>query len=125
MKLKHYDIYNIVWDKEIDGVEQDVQLPSATTAAVYSDEDAEEVIGDYLSDKYGFCVYSFEYELISEPIGYILHFRQTVDGIETETPRYWRSNADNYEHAVEQLKDHIERELGEKVIFVELIGTKK
>ena len=52
---------------------------------------------------------------------YTLHFKQTIDGVDTEIARYWRCIADNYEHAVEQLKDHIERELGEKVTFVELL----
>lgn len=54
---------------------------------------------------------------------YTLHFIQTIDGIEENTSRYWRCNADDYEHAVEQLRDHIERELEEKVVFVELIKT--
>lgn len=122
---KNYDIYNIVWDKEIDGVEQtDISLPSATSISITHGEDAEDAICEYLTNKYGFCIVSFEYQLISEMKGYVLHFRQTVDGLETETPRYWRCDACNYEHAVEQLRDHIERELEEKIVFVELLGTK-
>lgn len=125
--IKNYDITNIDWDMEVDGVKQkDIVLPTSTSIMVNQDEndDAETVICEHLSNRYGFCINSFEYELVSDMRGYVLHFKQTVDGLETETARYWRCDACNYEHAVEQLKDHIERELEEKVIFVELLGTK-
>lgn len=126
--IKNYDITNISWDMEVDGIEQtDIVLPRSTSIIVKQDEDedAETIICEYLSNKYGFCINSFEYELVPDLKGYIIHFHQTIDGVDDRTPRYWRSNACNYEHAVEQLKDHIERELGEKVTFVELIGTNK
>jgi hypothetical protein len=122
--VRHYKVYNIVWDKEVDGVEVDVALPDSVSYDIPHGVDAEDEICNRLSDYNGYCVYSFEYDLVSETKGYVLHFRQTIDGLETDTPRYWRCDADNYEHAVEQLKDHIERELGEKVTFVEMLGTK-
>ena len=52
---------------------------------------------------------------------YTLHYRQTIDGKESETPLYWRCDADDYDHAVEQLKDEVEHAQGEKVIFVECL----
>lgn len=122
--VRHYKVYNIVWDTEVDGVDVDVKLPELVLVDIPHGLDEQDEIVNRLSDCNGYCVYSFEYELVSETKGYVLHFRQTIDGIEDSNPRYWRSDADNYEHSVEQLKDHIEREMGEKVIFVELIGTK-
>lgn len=122
--MRHYKVYNIVWDKEVDGVEVDVGLPESVSYDIPHGVDAEEEICNRLSDDNGYCVYTFEYELVSETKGFVLHFKQTIDGVDTDTARYWRCDADDYDHAVEQLKDHIERELGEKVTFVELIGTK-
>jgi len=105
-------------------VEVDVALPDSLSYHIPHGIDAEDAIVNLLSDHNGYCVHSFEYKLLSETKEYMLHFRQTIDGLETDTPRYWRCDADNYEHAVEQLKDHIERELGEKVTFFELIQIK-
>jgi hypothetical protein len=48
---------------------------------------------------------------------YLLHFHQTGSDI----PLYWRCEAEDYEHAVEQLKDEVEHAQGEKLIFVEKI----
>jgi hypothetical protein len=48
---------------------------------------------------------------------YVLHYIQTLLGKESRS-LFWRCQADNYEHAVEQLENAIESE-GEKVVFVE------
>lgn len=122
--MRHFRVFNIVWDKEVDGEEVDVGLPEELSYDIPHGVDAEEEICDRLSDDNGYCVKSFEYEMISETKGYVLHYRQTLDGVESKTALYWRCDADDYDHAVEQLKDEVERIQGEKVVFVELIGTK-
>lgn len=122
--MRHYRVFNIVWDKEVDGEEVDVVLPEEASYDIPHNVDAEDEIGDRLSDDNGYCVKSFEYELTSQTMGYLLHFRQTIDGVESKDARYWRCDADDYDHAVEQLKDEVERIQGEKVVFVELLGTK-
>ena len=122
--MRNYYIFNIVWDKEVDGEEVDVNLPDTLSYDIPHGIDAEDAICNLLSDNNGYCVHSFEYKLISELKGYVLHFKQTIDGIDTNESRYWRCDGSDYEHAVEQLKDHIERELNEKVTFVEVIAIK-
>lgn len=122
--MRHFRVFNIVWDKEVDGVEVDVGLPEEVSYDIPHGVDAEEEICDRLSDDNGYCVHSFEYEMTSETKGYVLHYRQTLDGVESKTALYWRCDANDYDHAVEQLKDEVERIQGEKVMFVELIGTK-
>jgi hypothetical protein len=119
--MRNYYIFNIIWDKEVDGVEVDTFLPDNLSYDIPHSVDAEDEICNRLSDENGFCVRSFEYKLISEIKEYTLHFKQTIDGVDTNESRFWRSDAKGYEHAVEQLKEHIERELGEKVTFVEVI----
>lgn len=55
--MKNYHIYDIKWDT--DGVEQsEYSLPSEI---ILECEDEDE-IADYLSDVYGFCVESFNYD---------------------------------------------------------------
>lgn len=119
--MRVYHVFNIVWDKEVDGEEVDIFLPDTQNYDIPHGVDAEDTLCNLLSDSNGYCVRSFEYKLMCESKDYTLHFKQTIDGRDTDVARYWRSEADDYDHAVEQLKDHIERELGEKVTFVELL----
>lgn len=63
MKVKVFDI-----DWDTDG--EDVELPSEIEVEVddeFADDEDElsEVIGDYLSDEYGFCHFGFDYSLPS------------------------------------------------------------
>jgi len=55
--------------------------------------------------------------LTSDMREYVLHYIQTLLGQESRS-LFWRCQADNYEHAVEQLENAVESE-GEKVVFVE------
>ncbi len=59
MKSK-FSVKNISWDT--DG--EEVDLPTSTTLEVEleEDDDIDTVIGDALSDKFGFCLFSFDYE---------------------------------------------------------------
>ena len=50
---------------------------------------------------------------------YLLHFKQTTK--ETEQSLYWRCYADDYNHAIEQLKNEVETIQGNQVIFCELL----
>jgi hypothetical protein len=50
---------------------------------------------------------------------YVLHFIQTHNLVDKNISSFWRCSADNYKHAVEQLRDEIERNQGERLIFVE------
>jgi len=50
---------------------------------------------------------------------FVLHYHQTIDGIESTKSLFWRCEADDYEHAVEQLENAIESE-NEELVFVEL-----
>lgn len=51
---------------------------------------------------------------------YTLGFIQTING--EEAPRqYWRCEADDLEHAAEQLRDEVEHCQGEKLLFFEVI----
>lgn len=51
---------------------------------------------------------------------YTLGFIQTIN--EKEAPRqYWRCEADDLEHAAEQLRDEVEHCQGEKLLFFELV----
>lgn len=59
---------------------------------------------------------------------YTIGFVKTIDGKEGEGHEerlYWRCWADDYDHAVEQLKDEVEHGEGERVLFHELIETSK
>jgi hypothetical protein len=50
---------------------------------------------------------------------YVLHYIQTFNGKDLGISSFWRCFADNYEHALEQLKDEVERSQGERVILAE------
>jgi hypothetical protein len=50
---------------------------------------------------------------------FVLHYHQTIGGIESTKSLFWRCEADDYEHAVEQLENAIESE-NEELVFVEL-----
>lgn len=53
---------------------------------------------------------------------YLIQFNQTIDNIDTPTiHRYWRCNADDYDHAIEQLQSEVCGCQGEKVTFHELL----
>ena len=49
---------------------------------------------------------------------FVLHYHQTFAGVESNCPLFWRCEADDYDHAVEQLENAIESE-NERLIFVE------
>lgn len=121
--MKHFDRYeafNIVWDT--DDCEGEVPtLPTKVIVECADEGQAEDIICEHLSDSMGFCVRSFEYRRINLLKHYLIHFKQTIDGIETETSRYWRCEAENYGHAIEQLNSEVSGSQGEKVIFHELI----
>jgi predicted ArsR family transcriptional regulator len=53
----------------------------------------------------------------SSSSAFVLQYRQTLDGTESSQSLFW-CEADDYEHAVEQLQNAIESE-GEKLVFVE------
>jgi len=50
---------------------------------------------------------------------YVLHFIQTYNLVDKNISSFWRCSADNYKHAVEQLRDEIERNQGERLVLVE------
>ena len=50
---------------------------------------------------------------------YVLHFIQTYNLIDKNISSFWRCSADNYKHAVEQLRDEIEHNQGERLLLVE------
>lgn len=52
--------FNIQWDFD----EQDVDLPKETQIIVDNDTQLEFEGADTLSDKFGYCVHSFEYEVL-------------------------------------------------------------
>lgn len=54
-------VYNIIWDKEVDGEIQDVNLPEEVYLEDDDVEDIEE-IADFLSDKYGWCILDLDIE---------------------------------------------------------------
>jgi len=51
---------------------------------------------------------------------HVLHYIQTFDLVDRNVSLFWRCDAENYEHALEQLKDEVEGNQSEKLIFVEL-----
>jgi hypothetical protein len=62
MKVK---FFNIKWDTESDFDDEPVDLPTELTLDVPDDEiDLDFEGADMLSDKTGFCVFSFEYEIL-------------------------------------------------------------
>lgn len=118
--FERYEAFNIVWDT--DDCEGEVPtLPTSLIVECANEGDAEDTICDSLSDSMGFCVRSFEYRKIVLLKNYLIHFKQTIDGIDTETSRYWRCSADNYNHAIEQLNSEVYGSQGEKVTFHELL----
>jgi hypothetical protein len=121
--MKHFNRYrafNIVWDT--DDAEGEVpKLPSEVRVAAVDESDAEDIICEQLTAITGFCVRSFEYAKENDTKHYLIHFKQTIDGTESEESRYWRCDADNYNHAIEQLNAEIVNVQGEKVIFHELL----
>jgi hypothetical protein len=50
---------------------------------------------------------------------FTLHYKQTFAGVESTQSLFWRCEADDYEHAVEQLENAIESE-NERLVFAEL-----
>jgi hypothetical protein len=50
---------------------------------------------------------------------YCLVYRQTVLGEETKDNWFWRCQAEDYNHAVEQLRDEVEHCEGEKLVYCE------
>jgi hypothetical protein len=120
--VKHFDRYeafNIVWDTS--DCEGDVpNLPVSLIVECANEGDAEDVICEHLSDSMGFCVRSFEYRKIVLLKNYVIHFKQTIDGIETDTSRYWTCKAEDYGHAIEQLNAEVCGSQGEKIFFHEL-----
>lgn len=61
MKVRFYDIN---WDTDpLDDAQED-SLPKETTLDVDDDVDLELDGADVLSDKYGFCVFGFNYEVL-------------------------------------------------------------
>ena len=54
---------------------------------------------------------------------YLIHYVQS-DG-KNEFDSYWRCEADNYDHAIEQLKDEVEHAQGESLLFHELLKCEK
>lgn len=121
--MKHFDRYeafNIVWDTDdTDGVIP--ALPERVMVECANEGEAEDTICEYLSNTSGFCVISFEYRKILPLKHYLIHFKQTIDGVDTETSRYWRCDAESYNHAIEQLNSEVYGSQGEKVTFHELI----
>lgn len=55
---------------------------------------------------------------------YLIHYVQTTAD-NGEIDLYWRCDADDYSHAVEQLKDEVEHAEGEKLLFHELLKCEK
>lgn len=55
----------IDWDTEIDGENTSVDLPKAVKMLVDNDTDLENEGADVLSDMYGWCVNSFNYNIIN------------------------------------------------------------
>lgn len=118
--FERYEAFNIVWDT--DDCEGEVPtLPTKVIVECADEGQAEDIICEHLSDSMGFCVRSFEYRRINLLKHYLIHFKQTIDGVETETSRYWRCDAENYGHAIEQLNSEVAGSQGEKVFFHELI----
>ena len=118
--IRLYEVFNIVWDTDGLNIEN---LPSATIVECKDDDFGaeEEEIANALSDKYDWCVISYEYRRIRTMKHYLIHFKQTVDGVDSELSRYWRCDAEDYNHAIEQLNSEVVGSQGEKVIFHELI----
>lgn len=63
--MKQYEIYNIEWDTD-DFSASKLGLPKSVfveideTAENYDPYDINEYINNYLSDKYGFCVFDWQ-----------------------------------------------------------------
>lgn len=116
----HYEAFNIVWDTD----DAEGEVPSLPTSIMVECEcfesEAESIICEYLSNTVGFCVRSFEYRKIVRLKQYIIHFKQTINGIESQLSRYWGCRAENYGHAIEQLNDEVYHSQGERVFFHEL-----
>lgn len=118
--FERYEAFNIVWDT--DDCEGEIPtLPTNVIVECADESQAEDIICEYLSASVGFCVKSFEYRRINLLKHYLIHFKQTIDGLETETSRYWRCDAENYGHAIEQLNSEVCGSQGEKVFFHELL----
>jgi hypothetical protein len=64
MMKNTFAIKNISWDT--DGEELD--LPTSTTLEVEheEDDDLDTLIADALSDKFGFCMFSFDYDILEK-----------------------------------------------------------
>lgn len=54
-------VYNIKWDT--DG--EEVNLPSEVTIDINDGVDLQYEIADHLSDEYGWCVFSYSFEILT------------------------------------------------------------
>lgn len=63
MKIRFFDI-NWDTDSKSEDIVDDVDLPTDVIMDIDADVDVQEDGADILSDKYGFCVNSFNYESI-------------------------------------------------------------
>lgn len=66
--MKTYEIYNIQWDTESDGVVYDAQklgLPSSVIVKIDDNEDIEETINDTLANNFDWCVFGWEIREVS------------------------------------------------------------
>ena len=61
MKIK---VTNIVYDTESDGEIHDVDLPTEMTLDIPNNVDIEDEIADVISDKTGWCVEGYNYEIL-------------------------------------------------------------
>ena len=64
--MRKYRLYKIRWD--LDGLSaKKVGLPKEVEFVVGEEFDMSENGADLLSDEYGFCVYSFQYDELPSP----------------------------------------------------------
>ena len=80
---KNVEITNIDWDTEdCDG---EVDLPEEIQAEIEFPEgdDPDEIVCEWLSDEYGFCVNGFSYSLPEED-DFVDEFGEKINGIEAE-----------------------------------------
>lgn len=67
---KKYDVSDIVYDTDYYVNENDLDLPAYLTievpVSINEKEELEDFIGNAISDKTGFCIYSFEYNITQQ-----------------------------------------------------------
>ena len=78
---KKVEICNIDWDTE--DCEGEVSLPESVSGEIFFPEgtDPDDIVADWLSDEYGFCVNSFSYSLPEED-DFVDAFGEVVNRIE-------------------------------------------